>query len=132
MLKELHGINNLNMHLLEEHSGLGSGYPFTRIPEIPEILVGYRVQKIVPVDPYPGTGTGRVRVYESTGTSLKPVQIPETPDLPEIETVLNICECVKRNCVKNEISRYNCKENRVFPSSFFPKDPIISKVLIHM
>ena len=29
--------------------GLGSGYPFTRIPEIPEIPVGYRVQKIVPV-----------------------------------------------------------------------------------
>ena len=72
----------------------------------------------------------RTRSGTGTGTSLKPVQIPEIPDLPEIETVLNICECVKRNCVKNEISRYNCKENRVFPSSFFPKDPIISKVLI--
>ena len=35
----------------------------------------------------------RTRSGTGTGTDLKPVQIPEIPDLPEIETVLNICEC---------------------------------------
>ena len=96
-------------------AGLGSGYPNTRNTRNTRRVSGTK---------------NRTRTRSGTGTDLKPVQIPEIPDLPEIETVLNICECVKRNCVKNEISRYNYKENRVFPSSFFPKDPIISKVLI--
>ena len=70
----------------------------TRLPEYPKYPkypsgIGYKKSYV----------RTRTRTRSGTGTSLKPVQIP---DLPEIETVLNICECVKQNYVKNEISRY--------------------------
>ena len=73
-------------------ASLGSGYPFTRIPEIP---VGYR----------------------STGTDLKPVQIPEIPDLPEIE--MDLCD------IYGQKQTYG---KSFFPSSFFSKVSIIPKM----